>query len=224
MSVASLPGTSPGGNISHLIRLGSPCASVIQFAKREVVYGCLERDRNVYVVERGLVKAVAPSRDGKECLLGIYTDGDVFGDLSLFGGVRLETVTAMTPTVLSRISSVQLLDALSDPRLREEFIGYLARRLAEQQQLITDLVTTDSEYRLAAILLQLARKLGIRQGPLLRIEARITQEELSAMVGTTRSRIGFFLKRFHQAGLVARTASCALIVHEPRLDEFMSIC
>jgi CRP-like cAMP-binding protein len=224
MSIGSLATATPGESISQLIRQGSPCTSVIQLAKREVVYGCLERDRNIYVVERGLVKAVAPSRDGKECLLGIYSDGDVFGDLSLFGGVRLETVTAMTPTVLSRISSVQLLDALSDARLREEFIGYLARRLGEQQQLITDLVTTDSEYRLAAILLQLARRLGVRQGPLLRIEARITQEELSAMDGTTRSRIAYFLKRFHQAGLVARAKGSVLIVHEPRLDAFMSVC
>lgn len=88
--------------------------------------------------------------------------------------------------------------------------------------MITDFVTADSEYRLAAILLNVTRKMGRRSGPLLILDARITQEELSGMVGTTRSRIGFFLKRFIDSGMVLRSREGVLAVHEQRLDDFMT--
>lgn len=111
---------------------------------------------------------------------------------------------------------------LSDAGLREEFVLYLARRLSEQQQMITGLVTEDSEYRLAAVLLNLGCKIGKRENHRLRIEQRITQEELSSMVGTTRSRVGYFLKRFRAAGLVERAGDSCLVVDEPRLRTFMA--
>jgi CRP/FNR family cyclic AMP-dependent transcriptional regulator len=221
MNVSQLS-ASLGASLGRLIRTESLYASTIEVARREVVYGCLDEDRSMYLVERGQVKAVACSRDGKECLLGIYTTGEVFGELCLVGGDRLETVTAMAHTVLRRISATKLFAAMTDAGLREELVRYLAHRLFEQQQLITDLVTADSEYRLAATLLHLARKLGKRDANLLRIEERITQEELSGMVGTTRSRVGYFLKRFRNAGLVFRTQGCFLVVDEPRLDDFIA--
>ena len=211
-----------GENLLRLIRSRSLSASTVELARREAVYGCMGGDRSMYLVERGQVKAVAPSREGKECLLGIYTAGDVFGELCLLDGERMETMITMTPAVLRRIPAARIVAALDDAGLRGEFVRYLAYRLYEQQQLITDLVTADSEYRLAAVLLHLARKLGRRQAHLLRIEQRITQEELSGMVGTTRSRIGFFLKRFRAAGLVTRTRDCFLVVDEPRLADFMA--
>jgi CRP/FNR family transcriptional regulator, cyclic AMP receptor protein len=219
---SSRPPTALGEHIARLIRTESLYASTIELARREVVYGCLDGARNIYLVERGQVKAVVPSREGKECLLGIYTVGDVFGELCLMGGERMETVTAMTAAVLRCISAPRVVAALADAGLREEFVRYLTLRLFEQQQLITDLVTADSEYRLAAILLHLGRKLGRRETHLLRVEERITQEELSGMVGTTRSRVGFFLKRFRNAGLISRTKDCFLVVHESRLSDFMA--
>src|SRR5207248_9954647 len=114
MSVAA-PFTIPfGANLSRLIRAESLCASTMEFARREVVYSCLDGDRSIYLVEQGRVKASAPSREGKECLLGIYSAGEVFGELCLVGRARMETVTAMTPAVLRRISAAKVLAALSD--------------------------------------------------------------------------------------------------------------
>ncbi len=222
MSLAALPSVPFGANLSRLIRSEALCASTMEVARREVVYSCLDGDRSIYLVERGQVKASAPSREGKECLLGIYSAGEVFGELCLVGGARMETVTAMTPAVLRRIAAAKVLSALSDAGLHEEFVRYLAGRLFEQQKLITDLVTADSEYRLAAILLHLGRKLGRRKAQLLLIESRITQEELSGMVGTTRSRVGLFLKRFRDAGLISRVQGCFLAINEPRLDDFVT--
>jgi CRP/FNR family transcriptional regulator, cyclic AMP receptor protein len=222
MSVAVPPTVPFGATLGRLIGSEALWASTVELARRQVVYSCLNGDRSIYLGEKGQVKASAPSRDGKECLLGIYSAGEVFGELCLVSEARMETVVAMTPSVLRRISAAKVLVALSDAGLREEFVRHLACRLFEQQQLITDLVTADSESRLAAILLHLGRKLGRRKANMLLIDARISQEELSGMVGTTRSRVGLFLKRFRDAGLIARNQGCFLAIDEVRLDDFVT--
>jgi CRP/FNR family transcriptional regulator, cyclic AMP receptor protein len=117
MTTGTLAPVGLGESLRRLIRSESLCASTIEVGRREVVYSCLDGDRSIYLVERGQVKAVAPSRDGKECLLGIYTAGDVFGEPCLLGGNRMETVIAMAPTLLRRISAVRVLSALSDAGL-----------------------------------------------------------------------------------------------------------
>jgi CRP/FNR family transcriptional regulator, cyclic AMP receptor protein len=200
-----------------------PGSTVVTLDRRQTVYGCLDRDSGVYLVERGHVKVVAPSREGRECLLGIYSPGDLVGELCLNGETRGETVTTMTKAVLRRFSRARLMSALENASLREEFVRYLVHRLVEQQQVITHFVTADSEYRLAAVLLHVTRKMGRRSGPLLILDARITQEELSGMVGTTRSRIGLFLKHFIDAGMVLRSQDGVLAVHEQRLHAFMAL-
>ena len=108
MSVVTLPPAIPlGESLRRLIQSESLCASTLYFSKRDVIYSCLDADRSIYLVERGQVKAVAPSRDGKDCLLGIYNAGDVFGESCMLDSERVETVTAMTDLVLRRISSAR---------------------------------------------------------------------------------------------------------------------
>jgi CRP/FNR family transcriptional regulator, cyclic AMP receptor protein len=222
MTVLAAPPEGLGESLCMLIRTDRLPASTVNLARREVVRRRLDGERCVYVVERGHVKAVVASREGKECLVGIYTPGDVFGECSLFGAEPTETVTAMSPSTLRRIMSSRVIAALADDRLRDDFVRYLARRLAEQQKLITELVTADSEHRLAAVLLHLGRKLGRREANLLRIEERITQGELASMVGTTRSRVGYFLKRFHHTELVAQSKGCFLVIDEDRLEDYLA--
>ncbi len=195
-------------------------SALLRLPGREVVYGAYgaDGDSSVYLVEKGYVKIVTPSRDGRECLLGIFTAGDIVGELCLSPSERCEMLTTMTPAVLWRMPKRRLMTLLAHAGVREEFMAYLAQRLLEQQQLITHFVTMDSERRLAAVLLHLARKMGWRDGPLLVINARITQEEFAAMVGTTRSRVGIFLSRFIELGAVSRRPRGALAVHEQRLE------
>src|SRR6185369_11631489 len=133
---------------------------------------------------------------GRECIFAVHGAGEVFGELSLSGlGERIETAAAMEAADLKAISSSRFLAVLSGNSLLEGFICYLAVRISEQQQVIAHLVTVDSEQRLGQTLLQLARSFG-KQGPdCLRIEHRITHEELSEMVGTTRSRVSVFMQR-----------------------------
>ena len=111
----------------------------------------------VYFVESGQVKLLMLSSEGKECLLAIYSGGDIFGELCLSGiGARVETATAMKATTVKQIPYSQFFARLHRDSLFEGFVRYLAVRIADQQQIIANLVTVDSEQRLGQTLLQLA--------------------------------------------------------------------
>jgi CRP/FNR family cyclic AMP-dependent transcriptional regulator len=95
----------------------------------------------------------------------------------------------------------------------------LAVRIADQQQVIANLVTADSEQRLGKTLLQLARKLGKQDPRSIRIERKISHEELSEMVGATRPRISKFMQRFRVLGLIETSAERFLIIKEKKLTD-----
>jgi CRP/FNR family cyclic AMP-dependent transcriptional regulator len=130
----------------------------IKIAKHDNVYMCGDNDEMVYFIESGQVKLLMLSPEGRECLLAIHTAGDIFGELCLSGvGPRLETATAMEETTLKQIPCPDFLARLGRDALFEGFAQYLAVRIADQQQVITNLMTVDSEQRLGKTLLQLAR-------------------------------------------------------------------
>jgi CRP-like cAMP-binding protein len=163
------------------------------------------------------------SSEGKECILGIHTQGDIFGELCLSGlGERLETATAMKATSLKQIPSVQFFARLGRDSLWQGFVRYLAVRIADQQQIIANLVTVDSEQRLGQTLLQLARTMGKKDPRSIRIELRITHEELSEMVGTTRPRISLFMQRFHNLGLIETNKDRFLVIKENKLTDYLA--
>jgi CRP-like cAMP-binding protein len=166
------------------------------------VYNCGDQDEKVYFIETGQIKLSLLSPEGKECLLAIHGSGDVFGELCLAGLARHESATAMQETKLKQIPCSQFFARLSRDSLFEGFVRYLAVRVADQQQVIANLVTADSEQRLGQTLLQLARTMGKKDPRSIRIELKISHEELSAMVGTTRPRISFFMQRFRNLGLI----------------------
>ncbi len=169
------------------LRQGAQQCRAVTIAKHANVYTCGDQEESVYFIESGQIKLLMLAPDGNECLLAIHTAGDIFGELCLAGlGERLETATAMEKTLLRLIPWAQFFVRLSRDALLEGFVRYLAVRIADQQEVIANLVTVDSEQRLGKTLLQLARKLGKQDPRSIRIEQRITHEELSAMVGTTR--------------------------------------
>lgn len=208
-------------HVHAVLQKGLLTASTVQLGKHVHVYNCGQRDGNVYLVESGQVKTVTFDEVGNKCLLSIYTAGDIFGEMALVQPERTETAATMKPTVLKRVHVDTFLRALADSGLLEDFVRHLAGVLCEQQRTIASLLLKDSEHRLAAVLLYLSRKLGKRRGPGVHLQERITQEDLSGMVGTTRSRVGFFLKRFHDAGLVERMPGSFLMLHEQRLATYL---
>src|SRR4029434_6923612 len=183
-------------------------ARAVKIARHTNVYSCGDQDEMVYFIESGQIKLLMLSSEGKECLLAIHTAGDIFGELCLSRlGARLETATAMKQTVLKQIPSSQFFARLGRDSLFEGFVQYLTVRIADQQQVIANLVTVDSEQRLGKTLvelapsmgktlLNLARTMGKKDPRSIRIELKITHEELSEMVGSTRPRISMFMQRF----------------------------
>ena len=195
----------------------------VKVPRHENVYNTGDGDGMIYFIETGQVKLLMLSSEGKECILGIYTAGDIFGELCLSGlGERLETATAMKATSLKQIPSVQFFARLGRDSLWQGFVSYLAVRIADQQQIIANLVTVDSEQRLGQTLLQLARTMGKKDPRSIRIELRITHEELSEMVGTTRPRISLFMQRFHNLGLIETNKDRFLVIKENKLTDYLA--
>jgi CRP-like cAMP-binding protein len=195
----------------------------VKIARHANVYTCGDQDEMVYFIESGQVKLLMLSSEGKECLLAIHTAGDIFGELCLSAlGARMETATAMKPTTVKQIPSSQFFGRLSRDSLFEGFVRYLAVRIADQQQVIANLVTVDSEQRLGKTLLQLARTLGKKDPRSIRIELKISHEELSEMVGTTRPRISMFMQRFRNLGLIEMSTEHFLIIKENKLTAYLA--
>ncbi len=162
----------------------------IKIAKHANVYTCGDQDEVIYFIDSGQIKLLMHSAEGKECLLAIYTAGDIFGELCLTGlGVRQETATAMEDTSLKLIPSAK----------------------------------ADCEQRLGKILLQLARKLGKKKDQRsIRIEHKISHEELAEMVGTTRPRISEFMQRFREFELIEISTEHFIIVKEKKLTDYLN--
>jgi CRP/FNR family transcriptional regulator, cyclic AMP receptor protein len=187
------------------------------------VYTCGDHDEMVYFIGGGQIKLLMLSSEGKECIIAIHSAGDVFGELCLSGlGARLETATAMKETTLKKIPCSQFLERLTRDSLCEGFVRYLAVRIADQHQIIANLVTVDSEQRLGQTLLQLARTMGKKDPRSIRIELKISHEELSEMVGTTRPRISLFMQRFRNLGLIESNRDRFLVIKEKKLTDYLA--
>jgi len=195
----------------------------IKISKHSNVYTIGQQDEMVYFVESGQIKLLMLSSEGKECLLAIHAAGDVFGELCLSGlAGRLETATAMEDTLLKKVPCAKFLERLATDSLLEGFVRYLAVRVADQQAVIANLVTVDSEQRLGKTLLQLAKQLGKKGPRSTRIELKISHEELSNMIGTTRPRVSVFMQRFRNLGLIEFSEEHYLIVMEDKLTVYLA--
>ncbi len=198
-------------------------SGAIKIARHVNVYKSGDHDDMVYFIESGQIKLLMLSSEGRECLLAIHGGGDIFGELSLSGlGARLETATAMKATTLKQLPCAQFFACLSRDSLLEGFVRYLTVRIADQQQVIANLVTVDSEQRLGQTLLQLARTMGKKDPRSIRIELRISHEELSEMVGTTRPRVSLFMQRFHNLGLIETNRDRFFIIKEKKLTDYLA--
>ena len=177
----------------------------------------------IYFIKSGQIKLLILSAEGRECLLAIHGAGDVFGEVCMSGlDARVDTATAMIATTLKQVPCAQFFERLNRDSLITGFVSYLAVRIADQQQVIANLVTVDSEHRLGQILLQLGRTMGKKDPHSIRIELKITHEELSEMVGTTRPRITLFMQRFRNLGLIEINKDHFLVIKEHKLAAYLA--
>jgi CRP/FNR family cyclic AMP-dependent transcriptional regulator len=199
----------------------TPELSTTHARKGEYIYTHGDRATHLYVVARGVVKTEMVTAAGKRGVIDIHTVGDLIGDLCLAQGQRQEAAVALTPAELRLVPGPTFSQILFQNGLHAEYAGHLATRIFQQQRRILRFVTDNSERRLGAILLDIARKFGWRQGGHLHIGCRLTQDDLAEMVGTTRSRIGFFLKEFRRLGLVRLARGRTMIVDDAALSLYL---
>jgi CRP/FNR family cyclic AMP-dependent transcriptional regulator len=189
---------------------------------QQPVYATGEADDAMYLIESGQVKISMASAEGKACILAIHGPREIFGE-SCFNGAakRTETATAMGPVVVRRAPRREFLAELQRAGMYELLLHHLASRVAERQTAVFDLITNDSEQRLAKALLMFAEKLGMPDGVFLRLVERISHEELSQIVGTTRPRITAFMQNFRKLGLIETTGR-SISVHRQRMRGFLA--
>jgi len=175
---------------------------VADFRRGESIYSQGEAADSVMYVQKGGVKFSVVNGSGREAVVAMFGPSDFFGEGCMAGQtIRMGTATAITPTTLLVIEKSELLRVLhAEHELSDHFISYmLARNIRVEEDLIDQLFNS-SERRLARTLLLLARY-GKQDQPD-RILPKVSQETLASMVGTTRSRVNFFMNKFRKLGFI----------------------
>jgi len=175
---------------------------VVVFPKKQTIFTQGDAADAVFYIQEGEVRLTVVSKTGKEATLGILREGDFFGEGSLAGQpLRMGSATAMTDCELLRIDKKAMVLALHrEHKFSDLFVAYLLARNVRYEEDLVDQLFNSSEKRLARILLLLARfgKEGVPET----VIAKISQETLAEMIGTTRSRVSFFMNRFRKLGFV----------------------
>ena len=177
--------------------------SVLTFHKNEIVFSQGDAADTVFYIQKGRVKVVVLSEQGKEAVVGIFEPGQFFGEGCLNGQpLRISTTTALEDCVITAIAKTVMLAALHDePKFSELFMSYLLTRNSRIEEDLVDQLFNSSEKRLARLLLLLAN-FG-KEGSLQPIKVQVSQETLAEMIGTTRSRVSFFMNKFRKLGFIS---------------------
>jgi CRP-like cAMP-binding protein len=187
---------------AFLARVGEG-RTVSTFHSNETVFAQGEKADKVFYIQKGSVKVVVLSEQGKEAVVGILEPGQFFGEGCLTGNPpRVSTTTALEDCVITVITKAAMLAVLhSEPKFSELFMSYLLTRNSRIEADLVDQLFNSSEKRLARLLLLLAN-FG-RDGILQPIKVQVSQETLAEMIGTTRSRVSFFMNKFRKLGFIS---------------------
>jgi CRP/FNR family cyclic AMP-dependent transcriptional regulator len=188
------------------------------FQKKNTIFAQGDSTDGLFFIQKGKVQLSVVSEGGREATLGILGEGDFFGEGGLAGQlVRMSSATAMTDCVLLHIEKKAMMRALSlEHKLSAMFLKYLLKRNIRYQDDLVDQLFNSSEKRLARVLLLMAQfgKEGVSQMSV----PRLSQETLAEMVGTTRSRVSFFMNRFRKLGFINYDVGDILHVHSSLLN------
>lgn len=192
--------------------------TIVDYPKKRAIFSQGDSSDAVFYVRKGKVRLSVLSRSGKEATIAILTEGDFFGEGCLIGqSVRLSTATTMTDCSMLRIDKKSMMEVLHrEPAFSDMFMGYLLARNIRYEADLVDQLFNSSEKRLARILLLLAHfgKDGVHES----LISNISQQTLAEMIGTTRSRVSFFMNRFRKLGLIDYHGGDDLKVHSSLLN------
>jgi CRP/FNR family cyclic AMP-dependent transcriptional regulator len=192
--------------------------NIVLFPKKEMIFGQGDPSDAVFYIQKGKVKLIVVAKGGKEATIGILNEGDFFGESCLAGQpFRMGSATAMTDCSVMRIDKKSMMDVVHrEHAFSDMFVAYLLSRSIRYEEDLVDQLFNSSEKRLARILLLLAH-FG-KEGKPEAVIPQISQETLAEMVGTTRSRVSFFMNRFRKMGFIDYHAGDALQVHSSLLN------
>jgi CRP/FNR family cyclic AMP-dependent transcriptional regulator len=191
---------------------------IAAFPKKQAIFVQGDPSDTVFYIQEGKVRLTVVSKNGKEATIGILNKGDFFGEGCLTGQpVRLCTATAVTDCSVMRIGKKAMIEVLhQEHAFSDMFVAYLLTRNIRYEEDLVDQLFNSSEKRLARMLLLLAHfgKEGVPET----LVPKISQETLAEMVGTTRSRVSFFMNRFRRLGFIDYDGGSGLQVHSSLLN------
>ncbi|MET0706037.1 MAG: Crp/Fnr family transcriptional regulator [Tardiphaga sp.] len=186
---------------AFLARVGQGKA-IAEYKKNQNIFCQGETAEAVFYIQKGRVKLTVLSEQGKEAVVGILETGQFFGESCLNGHpLRISTTTALEDCVITSITKTAMISTLHDePAFSELFMAYLLTRNSRVEEDLIDQLFNSSEKRLARLLLILAN-FGKEERPQ-PIAVELSQETLAEMIGTTRSRVSFFMNKFRKLGFI----------------------
>ena len=173
-----------------------------KYRKNQTVFSQGDAADAVFYVQKGKVKLTVVSEQGKEAVIAVLGTDEFFGEGCLAGqALRIATVTAMTEAVIARLEKAAIIRVIhEEPAFAEKFLAHLLGRSIRVEADLVDQLFNSSEKRLARMLLLLAN-FG-KEGTPEPVIPKISQETLAEMIGTTRSRVSFFMNKFRKLGFI----------------------
>ena len=194
--------STSGFNAQAFLDSAGLSKKIVDYGRSEVIFSQGERCESVMYIQRGGVKLSVLSKTGREAVVAMLGPGDFFGEGCLAGQpLRIGSATAITPSKILVIEKKQMVKVLHKQHaLADRFIAHMLSRNIRTEQDLIDQLFNSSEKRLARALLLLARY-GKQEKPR-QVVPKISQETLSELVGTTRSRVNFFMNKFKRLGFI----------------------
>jgi len=193
---------APVFDVHAFLESGGAARRLVEYRKSQKIYSQGDPATSVAYIQKGGVKLSVVNEVGKEAIVGMLGPGDFLGEGCLAGQtVCMATATAITPTTALNIGKNEMVRVLHEEHaFSDHFISYMLGRNIRIEEDLIDQLFNSTEKRLARTLLLLARY-GAQNHPQ-KILAKVPQETLAAMIGTTRSRVNFFMTKFRKLGFI----------------------
>jgi CRP/FNR family cyclic AMP-dependent transcriptional regulator len=215
------PSSKKTFNAQNFLESAGLSRKIAEFGKKETIFSQGDVCKDVLYIQKGGVRLSVVNEAGKEAVVAVLGPGDFFGEGCLAGQpIRIGTATAITPATLLVIEKKEMMRLLHhEHEFSDRFITYMLSRNIRIEEDLVDQLFNSSEKRLARTLLLLARY-GTEDKPQ-RVLPKIAQETLAEMVGTTRSRVNFFMNKFrklgfikYNGGLQINTSLLSVVLHD----------
>ena len=201
-NLCSMARRTSGFNAQAFLDSAGLSKKIVEYGRAEAIFAQGDRSDTVMYIQKGGVKLSVLSKTGREAVVAMLGPGDFFGEGCLAGQpLRIGSASAITPSTVLVVDKNRMVKVLHDEHaLSDRFIAHMLSRNVRIEQDLIDQLFNSSERRLARALLLLARY-GKQEKPR-QVVPKISQETLSEMVGTTRSRVNFFMNKFKKLGFI----------------------